>query len=424
MLRAGVAVVDITPGPELLARGLHLAGFAARTDPATGVHDPLTARAVVVEDTAIVAADLVGLHEETSARIRARCALPDDRVIVAATHTHGAPLAVPGRLGGEPDPDFLQAVEDGCVAAVDAALSRRQPASITAGLGADPDVARNRRHAGGPVDRALPVLRIRDAEGRLRAVVMAYTCHPVVLGADNLLVTADYPHVVRRRIEAACPGAVALFLQGCCGDTNTGHSAQASLSRAADDARNFATAERLGTRIAEAALLADETIVEGPVTAGEAQVALRLHRAERDLPALVAAWKAEAASADPVRAMLLEHWIRWADRVADVYPGDWTGRVSVLRWGNVPIVALPGEIFGRTGLDLRAAWGAGPAFVLAYADAVPGYIPPEAEYAHGGYEVDEAHRFFGMPGGFAPQSAERLADAAMRLLAGGETDRG
>ena len=179
-------------------------------------------------------------------------------------------------------------------------------------------------------------------------------------------------------------------------------------------------AERLGTRIAEAALLAGETPVAGPVSAGEARVRLRLHRAEHDLPALAKAWKAEAeaASADPIRAVLLAHWIRWADRVAGVDPGDWTGRVSTLRWGTVPIVALPGEIFGRTGLDLRETCGAGPAFVLAYADAVPGYIPPEAEYAHGGYEVDEAHRFFGLPGGFAPQSAERLAEAAMRLLAG------
>ncbi|MBA3326385.1 MAG: neutral/alkaline non-lysosomal ceramidase N-terminal domain-containing protein [Rhodobacteraceae bacterium] len=420
MLRAGVAVANITPDPAMLVRGLHLAGFAARTDPATGIHDPLTARAVVVEDTAIVAADIVALHEETSARIRARCALPDDRVIVTATHTHGAPLAVPGRLGGEPDPTFLQAVEDGCVAAIDAALADQQPARITVGLGADPDVARNRRHADGPVDRALPVLRIRDADGGLRAVVLAYACHPVALGADNRLVTADYPHFVRRRIEAAHPGAVALFLQGCCGDANTGHSARASLSRAPDDARTYAVAERLGARIAGAALDAGEAAVAGPVTAGEARVELRLHRAEHDLPALVAGWKAEAASADPVRAVLLAHWIRWADRVAGVDSGIWTGRVSVLRWGDVPIVALPGEIFGETGLGLRADCGAGPAFVLAYADAVPGYIPPEAEYAHGGYEVDEAHRFFGLPGGFAPQSAERLAEAAVRLLAGDE----
>jgi neutral ceramidase len=90
--------------------------------------------------------------------------------------------------------------------------------------------------------------------------------------------------------------------------------------------------------------------------------------------------------------------------------------VSVLDWGGVPIVALPGEIFAETALSIRAAHGGGPALVLSYADGTPGYIPPESEFVFGGYEVDEAHRFIGMPGSFAPGSAERLAASAQTLL--------
>jgi hypothetical protein len=415
--RVGVATVDITPDGAMLASGLRLAGFAAREKPATGVHDRLTARAVVVEDTAIVAADVIAFHEDSSARIRARCALPDACVIVAATHTHGAPFCVPGRLGGEPDRAFLRRVEDGCVAAIDAALANRRPATITSGTGADPDVARNRRHADGPLDRALPVLRVRDAEGGLMAIVVSYACHPVVLGPDNREVTADYPHFVRKHIERACPGAVAIFLTGCCGDANIGHTAQASMSLASDVARSFATAENLGDRIGQAALAAGESAVTGPVTAREARVKLDFDRRERGLPMLAAGWRREAQAASSTRASILAHWIRWAERMDGTTPGHWTGRVSVLRWGDVPVAALPGEIFAGTGLALRAACGPGPAFVLAYADAVPGYIPPAEEFPHGGYEVDEAHRFFGMPGAFAAASAERLAAAALTLLA-------
>jgi len=413
---AGVAVRDITPDPAMLASGLRLAGFAARTDPATGVHDQLTARAVVVEDTAIVVADVIAFHEDSSARIRARCGLPEDRVIVAATHTHGAPFMVPGRLGGEPDPRFLRLVEDGCVAAIDAAMADRSLSTITAGTGVDPDVARNRRHPDGPLDRALPVLRIRGVDGGLRAVLVSYACHPVVLGADNLRVTADYPHFVRSHIEAACPGSVVVFLTGCCGDANTGHSAQASMSLEPDSARSFATADKIGARIGRAALEAGETIVKGAASARSAEVRLEFQRQERDLAVLVDGWRREAATAPPTRAGILDHWIRWAIRMEGAELGGWTGRLTILRWGSVPVVALPGEIFARTGLDLRAACGANPAFVLAYADAVPGYIPPAGEYPHGGYEVDEAHRFFGMPGAFASGSAERLAATAVELL--------
>src|SRR5688572_10793798 len=126
-LRAGVAVVDITP-----PAGLLLAGFAARSEPATGIHDLLTARAVVVGDTAIVVADVIGIHEEMSARIRERCVLPAGNIIVAATHTHGAPISMAGRLGEDADPAFLRAIEDGCVEAIARAAASAVPVRITA----------------------------------------------------------------------------------------------------------------------------------------------------------------------------------------------------------------------------------------------------------------------------------------------------
>jgi len=410
-LRAGIAVVDITPPPGLL-----LAGFAARTEPATGAHDPLTVRAVVVGDTAIVVADVIGIHEAMSARIRERCPLPAANVIVAATHTHGAPVSMVDRLSAEADPAFLRALEDGCVAALTEAAANAAPVQLSVGLGADPEVARNRRHADGSLDRALPVLRIRDAAGELLAVIVSYACHPTVLGADNRLMTADFPHFVRSTIEAAHPGAVAIFLNGCTGDVNIGHTAQASVTLNASSTRTFANAERLGTRIAEAALAAPETTLGATATASEQLVELTLERREHDLPALAAAWEDEARTADPVRATVLQHWANWARRNADHPAGTWVGRVSVLDWGGLPIVALPGEIFAETGLTIRAACSGRPALVLSYADGTPGYIPPASEYGFGGYEVDEAHRFIGMPGAFAAGSAERLAQAAKTLL--------
>lgn len=413
MIRAGAAAVDITP-----PAGLHLAGFAARTEPATGVHDRLTARAVVIDDTALVALDVIGLHEDMAARIRQRCALPDDNVIVAATHTHGAPVSMRGRLGRDADAGFLQQIEDGAVAAIDQALAKARPATLVAGMGGDPDVARNRRHADGPLDRSLPVLRIDDLDGAAIAVVVSYACHPVVLGADNREMTADYPHYVRVELEAAIPGAMALFLTGCTGDANTGHTAQASWTLAANTERTFATAERLGKRIAAAALQAEMQPVQGAIGSGHRELDLQFVRLEPEpLSALAESWRAERATAEPVRAILLGHWIDWAERNQHTIPGSWRARVSLLDWCGIPIVALPGEIFGETGLAVRAVCDGRPALVLSYAEGNPGYIPPSSEFVFGGYEVAEAHRFIGMPGTFAPGSAEALADAAKALIA-------
>ncbi|WP_367716037.1 neutral/alkaline non-lysosomal ceramidase N-terminal domain-containing protein [Nitratireductor sp. GISD-1A_MAKvit] len=420
MIRAGVATVDITP-----PAGLPLSGFAARTLPATGAHDPLTVRALVVNDTAMVVVDVIGLHGEMSARIRRRCALPEANVILSALHNHGGPVSMAGRLTVETDEAYLQRLEDACVEAIDQAVAARRPATLSVGLGSDPDIARNRRHPDGPVDRALPLLRVRDGNGNMIALMTGYACHPVVLGADNRLWTADYPHYVRRALEAACPGATALFVTGCVGDANTGHSAHASISLATNPDRSFAAAERIGEAIANAALEAPEQPLGGDVTALEAQVDLPFERRETETPAeLATRWRDERKGADAAQVALLDAWIHWAETVALQPTEPLPARVSLLDWGGMPVIGLPGEIFAETALGLRAACGDRVAFIAGFAEDNPGYIPPSGEYAFGGYEVDEAHRYYGQPASFAPGCAEALASACAGLLNNMQSDKG
>jgi neutral ceramidase len=371
----------------------------------------------VVNDTAIVVADVIGLHEDMAARIRDRCVLPALNVVVCATHTHAAPVSMHDRLGANADPHFLRNLEDKCVETIDAAVANAQSGQLSFGLGNDPDVARNRRHADGLLDRALPVLRLRDQSGRLMALIVSYACHPTVLGADNLEVTADFPHYLRQKIESENSGAIAIFLNGCTGDVNIGHTAQASWSTAANATRTFENAKRLGDRIADAAMAAPETPCDTTVQVAEQFATLELERREGDLVAAKTAWQSELNTADAARKTLLKHWIAWADRFETIAPGHWRGRVACLNWGGIPIVSLPGEIFAETALSIRASGIGNSGLVLSYAEGTPGYIPPRSEYPVGGYEVDEAHRFFGMPGSFAAGSAETLTQSAISLIA-------
>jgi neutral ceramidase len=412
LVRAGAATVDFTPPPGLL-----LAGYAARTEPALGAHDPLTARALVIGDTALVVADVIGIHQATSARIRQRCGLPPDNVVVAATHTHAAPVSMPGRLGAPAEPGFVAALEDACVAAIRQAVASAVPCRLAAGMGADPDIARNRRHADGPLDRSLPVLTATDEAGRVVAVLVSYACHPVVLGADNRQMSADFPWALRDEIERVHPGAIAIFANGCAGDVNDGHAASASFTAEALPNRDFAHAERLGRRIAAVALSAPLRPVTIRPIARNALVTLAYDRPEGDLLARAAEWQAEVdAGVPPPRALLLPYWIAWARDNAAIPTGTSESRVTVLDWGDVVIAAMPGEVFSETGLAVRAACAPRTAFVLAYADDTAGYLPASAEYPFGGYEVDEAHRFYGTSGRFAPGSAETLADTVKTLL--------
>jgi hypothetical protein len=404
----GVSVRDCTP-----PAGLAMSGFAARTEPAVGTHDPLTVRALAVDDTVLIIVDACGLHEEFCARVRA--ALPAT-VVVAATHTHGGPVTMPGRLGGPLDADYAETLHAACVAAASDALASREPASLETGVGPDPGVARNRRRANGPVHAPLQVFRFRRGDGSCLVSVVGYPCHPVVLGADNRYWTADYPGVVRAAMEEAEPGSVCLFLPGCCGDLNTGHSAQASTSLAASEQRTFAAAERVGRRIAGAALDVPAHASAGPATAGAAaEVPLPLRDQDpADTADLVAEWEGELARADAGRRALLRNWLAWAHDVAPRPVTSWTARVTVLRWAGLRLVALPGEPFSTTARDIASRLS-GDIVVIGCADGCPGYLPPAEEFAYGGYEVDEAHRYYGMPAPFASGSAESLAEAAIAL---------
>ena len=91
---------------------------------------------------------------------------------------------------------------------------------------------------------------------------------------------------------------------------------------------------------------------------------------------------------------------------------EWTGRVSAFRIGGLTIVCLPGEPFLRSA-EAIAAQVAGNCIVLGYSDDCPGYFPTVEEYAHGGYEVDDAHRYYGMPGPFRSGAAEHLVEGAV-----------
>lgn len=411
---AGVALCDITPtGPVAMS------GYAARTKPSSGVHDPLSVRALVVDRTALVTVDVVGLHEDLCARVRRAASAWVDDVVVHATHTHSGPGSMPDRLGGTVDVAWLQSVEDACVSTIRRAALECEEVRITAGYGADPDVARNRRRPDGPVDSSLPVVWFERADGTPLAVLASYSCHPVVLDADNRLLSADYPGVVRSRLEAST-GATALFATSCAGDLNTGHSLCGSPDHDRSTPRTFEQCELVGRRVADAALRARRDPGGSAIGFLRSAVSLSLDlMPAEDRQERAAEWAELAMGGRTADRALHEIWAHWALTAGARMQEEWEGEVSVVRWGPAVLIGLPGEPFCAAGQEIRSrvaeATGAPVVLVLGYSDGCPGYLPAAREYPLGGYEVQEAHRYYGMPGPFSRGSLERLVDAAADL---------
>ncbi len=425
-LVAGVAVSDITPqGPVAMS------GFAARTELSVDVHDPLSARAVALEDgphaSIVLAADLVMLTiaqcDELRRAISENTGLGLASVVVSVTHTHAGPHSAVGGLGEGADPEYVTWLESELVATAVRAWEARRPARIGHGYGRERTVAHNRRHEGGIVDPTVTAVRVDDAQGEPMAVLFSYACHPVVLGPTNLMLSADWPGEARRRVEERVDGAVAVFLQGCCGDVNTGHSAHDSMDPSRSALRTFEESARVGRLLGDVVADLAVEIRTGPAAIAAVQGEVVMPFAERPSPAELDRYEAEvdAELVGPVpsdREVILrgrQTWLRSLRESSSV--SSLVAAVSAHQWGDLTVVTVPGEAFVQISLDIRAGAPGRDMLVLGYCNGVPGYVPhPPAEYEHGGYEIEEAHYFYGQPQCFDPGCGPSLVAAARRAL--------
>src|SRR5262249_18739123 len=67
--------------------------------------------------------------------------------------------------------------------------------------------------------------------------------------------------------------------------------------------------------------------------------------------------------------------------------------MQMLTAGGIRILGMPAEMFVQYSLDFQAHANES-VIPVAYSNGVHGYVPTAADYPHGGYEVDGAHRYY------------------------------
>ncbi len=442
LVGAGKAIV--TP-----AHPVTLSGFAARTQVSQGVADQLYARALALggerpsAPALVVSIDAIGVDSAFTAALRARLAdiVPPERVAVVASHTHGGPALLDGAELGEVDPGVRRGFLLGAEAAARQAVAAMASATLHYDVVTVPGLARNRRAAAGPVDDELTVLWAERGEGEVVALLASFALHPVVLGPDNLLITRDYVGYVVDGLEAAFPGALALFATGCAGQINHGHGAEESFALTASSKRTYAVAQAIGRRLAQAAEAAvhqrrKPALRTPSVSVARDIVQLPLSRHSElgeasgaATPELLSnielALREAHSNEDHAAVALLEPQVRWAKLNSKAPPSEAAAcrstEVMALGLGELVIALLPGEPFVEYGLNLKARIVACYPSVKAvipvgYANDAPGYLPTAAAVAEGGYEVDLAYRFYGLPSRYSEGVESALEGAAARLV--------
>lgn len=422
-LRAGAARIEITPPV-----GLDLTGFIARTNPSIGVRDPLYARALVLDDAtrqvAIVVADIIGLPRDSVNDVRRRVALATGlhgpSLLVAATHTHGGPATMFLQDCGTPDPDYIEVLERRMAEAVVQARSAMRPVTAAAGQAANDRGVHNRRVPGGPIDPAVELLRFDDLTGKPVALIVNYACHPTTLNHLNCRISADYPGLVTQQLEEVT-GATTLFLTGAIGNVGPVARGETSLTEVADG-------------IVTAALEVLPTLTPMDATGLDTEGEL-LHLPLQPLPgrdewlALRERYRTDALTAngsgDAAKAKIAQAMVHWSERMFEtLQKGQLSATVDaevhLLRVGDCAIVGVPGELFVELGLQIKEQGvkeqGALRQIMIAgFANGNIGYIPTRAAYAEGGYEVDDAYRYYGYPAALAPEAGEQIVAHAVQL---------
>lgn len=422
--KAGTAKVAITP-----KQSMWMAGYGARDHESEGVGIDIWAKALVLEDpdgqrAVLVTLDICGISRPLSNAIRDRIQkehkLERKQVVLACSHTHSGPVVGTNLITMYPIneaqrkriEEYAAVLREQVVDVVSEAMKDIEPADLAWENGLC-DFAVNRRNNDqskvpelreklaikGPSDHSVPVLRVRDADGKLKAVAFGYACHNTTL--DQYQFSGDYAGYAQIALEKAHPGAQAMFWSGCGADQNP-------LPR-----RTVELAENYGQMLADSVehvLKAPMRPVHGPLKAAYEEIDL----AFAEIPPK-AKWEELAKSNNHYevgRAKALLKKIEENGSLDPTYPYP----VQEWRLGDdLDWIFLGGEVVVDFSHRIKRNLGTSHTWVAAYCNDVMAYIPSLRVLREGGYEGGGAMLYYGHPAPWSESVEEDIIDAVGRV---------
>lgn len=445
-LLAGFSRVNITPHNGVAIEGYFI---PRRMD---GVLDDLEINALALSDgektALIMCSDICLINQEFSDIFRGLIAeatnLPVESIFMTVTHTHTSPCVGKVYTGAielnEDDDAYLEKFRLWVVEAAKEALADLKPAKKGWRVGEAPGVSFSRRYrmkdgsvrtnpglgnpeVDGPIgemDERVSVLRF-DQENGNSIVLVNYANHPDSIGGCK--VSADWPGVVRRTVEASIPGTKCIFLNGSEGDVGANNVFAKGgdlngLTKDFDDVlRGIEHTRHIGRTVAGAVLQVygkvnfteDNTInykeqvfeipanVPDPSEMELAREYYALHKAGKD-------------SEIPYQGMMLTTVVAEAERMMNLEhgPNSFPMKFTGLSIGDVALMGIPGEIFTKAGMDIKDTEGYKLVIPVSNVNGAEGYFPTMNAYEEGGYESRSSY--------FKKGCAEYIVQKSKELL--------
>ncbi len=417
-LLAGAAKVNINPREYPVSM---TGSFQDRQ--AMSAHDPLHARALVLQDgqtsIAFVVCDICLISREIfdNAKKQAsiKTGIPVRNMLTSATHTHTAPTSVP-LAQCNPNPEYVQFLTESIAESIVKAHQRLEPAKVAWAVTEEPGEVNNRRwyvKAGGisqnpfgsktdkvrmnpprgsdllikpagPIDPQISILSVQTAKGRPLALLANYSLHYVGgLPANQL--SADYFGEFARQIKkrlGADDSFVGMMSNGTSGDINN-YNFKEPRPRAAAFERIMAVASVIADR-SYAAVNSLDHKSDISLAMQESTIDLAIRKPNQD--ELAYAKNLLAKAKDPQRLSTHEVYARETVRINDG-PDTVNIKLQALRIGELGIVAIPCEVFAEIGLEIKAQSPLKPTFTIGLANGYNGYLPTPEQHDLQGYET-------------------------------------
>jgi hypothetical protein len=452
-LQVGAASVDITPNKAVALWGQF--GLRLSTKPDT----PLTANVVALRSgevtTTFVSLDLLQLPEVFVKAIRDAVAKKNgsinvDTIVATATHTHTAPVLVPGTPGIPVNPETMTVEEtitylaDKISDGVVAAWKNVAPGKMSYGLDRN-SIGFSRRavyadgHAQmygntnqsdfvnleGMDDDDVGSIFFYDAQDQLKAIIVNVSCPSQVVEGQSA-VNADYWLPVRNKLKARYgEGTVVLGWGGAAGDVSPrpivhkAANARMRTLRGIDELQEVA--RRIDLSVSQTFDAAQKEKFTEPVLKHSA-VTLQLPlskiseaqylQAKAAYEAVMAKVEKDPASAAQVAFMardwhhgVMERYERLQKDPGATYPVE----IHVVRIGDLVVCSNPFELFCEYGVRIKARSPATQTFIVQMS-GFGSYLPTARAQAAGHYSAVPQSNIIG------PEGGQMLVDKTVEIV--------
>jgi hypothetical protein len=345
-LRVGFSTVDVTP--DITKAPAYLAGFG-KNRKATKIHDPILARAVVLEHgdqkLAFVSVDLVGIFHDVVETVRPRLK-GVTYLCVTATHNHHGPDTIgmwgPNLFTTGVDPAYMKQLENAIVAAVEkAGASLAKVHEVRIGQTRDADLLRDSRQ---PIVKhdELTAVQFIGPDKKTLGIVTTWNCHPEALPSNNPEMSADYVAATVKHLQDKFQAPV-VYLTGTVGGLMTPDTSRYKDEKGNRLPDSFEATQRYGIDIGK---LTEKALTEGRV----AKITpFEVTRREIYLPI-----DNNAFALGFRLGVLKRNAYGWSGDVTKSVPIDKNDakqklaaktEIARLKLGDLDIAAIPGEIY-------------------------------------------------------------------------------